>query len=60
MQDNTGMEEGSMASQLTVLYAEREYLHEHLGISESAYIVAMVRSLETQLSDLYKEKEEAE
>lgn len=46
-----------MEAQLSALYAEREALHEALGVSTAADVIQLVRSLETQLNDLYKEKE---
>jgi hypothetical protein len=47
---------GDMESQLRSLYAERERLHQALGTADADKIIAMVRSLEEQLLDLYREK----
>ena len=47
---------GDMESQLRSLYAERERLHQALGTADAEQIIAMVRSLEEQLLDLYREK----
>ena len=50
----------SMEAQLGALYAERELLQRELGVSDADDIIAMVRSLEEQLADLYREKEEGQ
>ncbi len=60
MQETHSIDPGGMEAQLIALYAEREQLHEELGVSDAADIIAMVRSLEVQLNDLYQEKEEAQ
>lgn len=49
--------EHSLELQLTSLYHEREYLERHLGVSDAQELVSMVRSLESQLRDLYAERE---
>lgn len=46
-----------MEAQLSALYAERETLHNALGVSNADDVVRLVRSLEAQLNDLYNEKE---
>ena len=43
----------SITIQLESLYEERAYLSEEIGISDARDVVAMVRSLEAQLNDLY-------
>ena len=43
----------SLTIQLESLYEERAYLNEEIGISDARDVVAMVRSLEAQLNDLY-------
>ncbi len=43
----------SLTIQLESLYEERAYLTEEIGISDARDVVAMVRSLEAQLNDLY-------
>ena len=43
----------SLTLQLESLYEERAYLAQEIGISDARDIVAMVRSLEAQLNDLY-------
>jgi hypothetical protein len=43
----------SLTLQLESLYEERAFLAAEIGISDSRDIVAMVRSLEAQLNDLY-------
>ena len=45
--------DGSLVAQLNALYEERAFLHNALGTSDAASIVAMVRSLEAQLMDVY-------
>jgi len=48
--------QGDMESQLRSLYAERERLHQALGTADAELIIELVRSLEEQLLDLYREK----
>lgn len=55
-----GSREGGMEAQLIALYADREQLENELGVSDAGELIAMVRSLEAQLADLYKDKEDAE
>ena len=43
----------SLTLQLESLYEERAYLAQEIGVSDARDIVAMVRSLEAQLNDLY-------
>ncbi len=43
----------SLTLQLESLYEERAFLASEIGISDAREVVAMVRSLETQLNDLY-------
>ena len=43
----------SLTLQLESLYEERAFLDQEIGISDARDIVAMVRSLEAQLNDLY-------
>lgn len=45
--------------QLLSLYGDRELLHRELGTADADEIVAMVRSLEAQLVELYRDKERA-
>ncbi|MBT8492763.1 MAG: hypothetical protein KJO07_06855 [Deltaproteobacteria bacterium] len=47
---------GDMESQLRSLYEERERLHQALGTADADKIIELVRSLEEQLLDLYREK----
>lgn len=42
-----------MEAQLKDLYAQRQELQRDLGTADSKAIIAMVRSLEQQLADLY-------
>lgn len=49
----------SVEAQLVSLYGEREHLESELGVSNAGAIVAMVRSLERQLADLYEHRENA-
>ena len=49
----------SVEAQLVSLYGEREHLENELGVSEAGAIVAMVRSLESQLGDFYGHREAA-
>ncbi|MGC6487689.1 MAG: hypothetical protein ACON4Z_08600 [Planctomycetota bacterium] len=49
----------SVEAQLVSLYGEREHLEAELGVSEAGAIVAMVRSLESQLGDVYGQREAA-
>lgn len=55
--DVAGVEEtpvaGGLEAQLQDLYAQRRELQRALGTADSKAIIAMVRSLETQLADLY-------
>lgn len=44
---------GSMEAQLKDLYLQRQELQRALGTADSQAIIAMVRSLERQLADLY-------
>ena len=48
-----------LREQLKVLYEDRKELHRSIGVSHTSGIVAMVRSLEAQLSALYAEKDPA-
>ena len=45
--------------QLESLYEERAYLAAEIGVSDAREIVAMVRSLEAQLNDLYAQRRES-
>ena len=45
---------GTMEDQLEALYAERDWLQQEIGASDAESIVDMVRSLESQLNDLYQ------
>lgn len=47
-----------MEAQLRSLYADRERLHRALGTADPDAIIAMVRSLEAQLLDLYTDRDE--
>lgn len=47
---------GDMESQLNALYSEREKLHQALGTADADKIIELVRSLEEQLVDLYRER----
>jgi hypothetical protein len=49
----------SMEAQLRSLYEDRELLERELGVSSPTVLIAMIRSMEAQLIDLYREKEEA-
>lgn len=48
---------GDMEAQLRSLYEDRELLEEQLGVSSPHLLIAMVRSMEEQLVELYREKE---
>ncbi len=54
--ENPPADRGDMEAQLTCLYAERERLARVLGTADAERIIAMVRSLEEQLVDLYSAK----
>lgn len=45
---------GTLEAQLVDLYAQRRELEDALGTSDSKAIIAMIRSLEEQLEDLYR------
>ena len=45
---------GTLEDQLKDLYAQRQELQRALGTADSSAIIAMVRSLERQLADLYR------
>ncbi len=49
----------SVEAQLVSLYGEREHLETELGVSEAGALVAMVRSLESQLGEFYGQREAA-
>jgi len=51
--------EGSLEAQLASLYADKQTLQDALGISAADEIIAMVRSLEEQLVDLYAGRDAA-
>ena len=53
-----GSSEGGMEAQLIALYADREQLENELGVSDAGELIAMVRSLEAQLNDLYQDKDD--
>lgn len=57
MKEQDAMGDRSMELQLMALYHDREFLERNLGVSEAAEIVAMVRSMEEQLKDVYQERE---
>lgn len=46
-------EPGGILQQLENLYREREILDRELGVSDALSVVALVRSMESQLCDLY-------
>lgn len=46
---------GSIEEQLDMLYAEREWLTQELGVPDAEGIVDMVRNLEAQLCDFYRQ-----
>lgn len=46
-----------MEAQLRSLYEDRELLEEQLGVSSPHLLIALVRSMEEQLVELYREKE---
>jgi len=48
---------GDMEAQLRSLYEDRELLEEQLGVSSPHLLIALVRSMEEQLVELYREKE---
>lgn len=50
---------GDMQAQLVALYREQERLHEAVGTADSSELIAMIKSLEAQLRDLYAERERA-
>jgi hypothetical protein len=52
------LDTSSVEAQLVSLYGDREQLERELGVSESMAIIDMVRSLESQLRDLYHEREQ--
>ncbi len=49
--------DASLEQQLVDLYGQRELLQRRMGCSDAGEILAMVGSLESQLQDLYREKE---
>ncbi len=49
-----------MEAQLVELYEEKRRLFKALGTADSDAIIAMVRSLEAQLLDLYADRDEVE
>jgi hypothetical protein len=50
----TQPEPNSIEEQLHALYVEKEYLQEHLGVSDADLIVALVKNLEAQISELHQ------
>ena len=48
----------SVTEQLHALYADRQRLFRALGTADAGQIIAMVRSLEAQLADLYAARAE--
>jgi len=48
----------ALQEQLEHFSQQQEYLERELGVSDAHELVAMVRSLEAQLIDLYAQKEE--
>ncbi|MEM6730551.1 MAG: hypothetical protein AAF658_03295 [Myxococcota bacterium] len=51
---------GDMESQLISLYEEKRRLFKALGTADPDAIIAMVRSLEAQLLDLYADRDDLE
>lgn len=51
---------GDMEAQLVELYEEKRRLFKALGTADPEAIIAMVRSLEAQLLDLYADRDEGE
>ncbi|MEO1483981.1 MAG: hypothetical protein AAFU77_17860 [Myxococcota bacterium] len=51
---------GDLESQLIELYEEKRRLFKALGTADADAIIAMVRSLEAQLLDLYSSSEDVE
>ena len=49
-----------MEAQLVSLYEEKRRLFKALGTADPDAIIAMVRSLEAQLLDLYADRDEVE
>ena len=47
---------GSIEAQLILLYDEKKQLEDELGVSNPEAIIAMIRSMEQQLKDLYSAK----
>lgn len=46
-----------LEAQLDALYDDRLRLHQALGVSSADEIIALVRSMQEQLDDLYAERE---
>lgn len=55
--DSLGAPAGDMEAQLRSLYEDREILERELSVSDPHVIIAMIRSMEAQLIELYAEKE---
>jgi hypothetical protein len=51
----TDMTQGSIEEQLDAIYAEREWLAQELGVAHAEGGVDMVRNLEAQLCDFYRQ-----
>jgi hypothetical protein len=56
----TQPEPNSIEEQLHALYVEKEYLQEHLGVSDADSIVALVKNLEAQISERHQNRETPE
>jgi hypothetical protein len=54
-----GPSRGGLEAQLDSLYEDRARLHRELGTADPDEIVAMIRNLEDQLLELYRERAEA-
>ncbi len=55
-----GVIDGTISAQLAALYRDRALLLEALGCADAATLVALVRSLEEQLCDLYARLDQGE
>lgn len=47
----------NLVAQLEAVYADRELLQKELGVSDARDLIHMVRSMEIQLNDLYRDQE---
>ena len=50
---------GDLEAQLLTLYADRELLHREIGTADPVEIIRMIRSLEEQLFEVYRDRAES-